>query len=106
MVPGSPWPDMRRRVPESTPAGTPTSSVRSRSIRASNNKRLKELEEAKKVPENITAEVLRARAKEGREDEQEKERTECRETLLRMIREAFVYKQATLDFPKSHGICR
>src|SRR5271163_4220243 len=32
-VPGSPCPLMRSRVPESTPAGTPTSSVRSRSMR-------------------------------------------------------------------------
>ena len=33
LVPGSPWPVMRSRVPESTPAGTPTSRSRSRSMR-------------------------------------------------------------------------
>ncbi len=32
-VPGSPCPGMRSRVPESTPAGTPTSRTRSRSTR-------------------------------------------------------------------------
>src|SRR5580658_2421353 len=33
VIPGSPCPAIRKRVPESTPAGTPTSRIRSRSMR-------------------------------------------------------------------------